>query len=103
MATGPEHYREAEKQLRHAKKEDAGSDLERYHLAAAQVHATLALVASTTMDHWRSSAEHAAWREAFGIAGTDGAEQGSLGPGDAEDEHEFDPGPADDHDVEHPF
>ncbi len=46
--TGPEHYREAEELLAYAQdKTEYGSDIERYHLAAAQVHATLALAAAT--------------------------------------------------------
>ena len=41
--TGPEHYREAERNIEYAKYSDHDSDKERFHLAAAQVHATLAL------------------------------------------------------------
>lgn len=46
--TGPEHYRQAERHIRLANEVTTadGSD-ERYHLAAAQVHATLALAAAT--------------------------------------------------------
>lgn len=46
MATGPEHYREAEKHLDYAKAADLGDDSERFNLGAAQVHATLALAAA---------------------------------------------------------
>ena len=45
--TGPEHYREAEKHLNTAVDTEPGSPTERYNLAAAQVHATLAQVAAT--------------------------------------------------------
>jgi len=45
--TGPDHYRMAERNAGWAKDKETGSDGERYHLAAAQVHATLALVAAT--------------------------------------------------------
>jgi len=42
--TGPEHYCEAERLLEVAREDvNIGSELERYSLAAAQVHATLAL------------------------------------------------------------
>lgn len=46
---GPAHYAEAESSLAAAEGSDGGSNLERYHLAAAQVHATLALAAATAM------------------------------------------------------
>ena len=45
--TGPEHYRKAEHLLVRAHADEGGSDSERYHVAAAQVHATLALAAAT--------------------------------------------------------
>ena len=45
--TGPEHYQEAETKLQMAKEREPGSDGERYYLAAAQVHATLAQAAAT--------------------------------------------------------
>lgn len=45
--TGPEHYREAERDLERAA-EAGASDFEvQYHQARAQVHATLALAAAT--------------------------------------------------------
>lgn len=44
--TGPEHYREAERLLKNVK---ASSADEPKYLALAQVHATLALVASTAL------------------------------------------------------
>jgi len=45
--TADQHYQEAERLLEAAAKADIGSDGERYNLAAAQVHATLALAAAT--------------------------------------------------------
>ena len=45
--TGPEHYREAEENLAIAAGAEGDSNTERFHLAAAQVHATLALAAAT--------------------------------------------------------
>ena len=48
--TGPEHYSEAENLLNHAGNDVEGSDIECYHLAAAQVHATLALAAATALN-----------------------------------------------------
>jgi hypothetical protein len=45
--TGPQHYQAAESLLREAGLEPAGSDVEAFAVAAAQVHATLALVAAT--------------------------------------------------------
>jgi hypothetical protein len=44
--TGPEHYSYAEQLLDMAGDDDIGSKVERYHVAAAQVHATLALAAA---------------------------------------------------------
>lgn len=45
---GPEHYREAERLLESAREDvNIGSAEETYSLAAAQVHATLALTAAT--------------------------------------------------------
>lgn len=43
---GPQHFREAEKLLEQSAKDPLGSE-GRYYLAAAQVHATLALAAAT--------------------------------------------------------
>lgn len=48
--TGPEHYQAAEELLDVAAKTANGDALERYAVAAAQVHATLALAAATAMD-----------------------------------------------------
>lgn len=47
--TGPEHYRTAEGMLIQAREAEAGTDVERYYLAAAQVHAALALAAATAL------------------------------------------------------
>lgn len=44
--TGPEHYLRAEEYLTNASEVSLDSDEERYALAAAAVHATLALVAA---------------------------------------------------------
>ena len=49
MATGPEHYRQAEEYLEKAYHMDPGTDLERFYIAAAQAHATLAVAAATAM------------------------------------------------------
>ncbi|MBO0802378.1 MAG: hypothetical protein J2P25_04805 [Nocardiopsaceae bacterium] len=51
MATGPEHYREAEALIGHAEKaEDRGADdVAALNLRYAQVHATLALAAATAI------------------------------------------------------
>lgn len=69
MSTGPEHYREAERLLTQAGRY-ASSDwpLETGErkadiLVAAQVHATLALVASTTLGHLRSPETAKQWRQ----------------------------------------
>jgi hypothetical protein len=45
--TGAGHYREAEEALVAAAEAELASEVERYHLACAQVHATLALAAAT--------------------------------------------------------
>lgn len=46
--TGPEHFGAAEAHLQFARDlEGGGDELEQFHLAAAQVHATLALAAVT--------------------------------------------------------
>ncbi len=50
MATGPQHYREAEYRLDQALNAEGGSNAERYDLAAAQIHATLALAAATVLN-----------------------------------------------------
>jgi hypothetical protein len=50
MPTGPEHYRSTEQLLGHADEAPEGSAVERYYLAAAQVHATLALAAATALN-----------------------------------------------------
>ncbi|GII84574.1 hypothetical protein Ssi03_25640 [Sphaerisporangium siamense] len=64
--TGPEHYREAEKLLaQYGDPEFAAIDL-----AAAQVHATLALAAATALarvDGDRASVTYNAWHEAAGL------------------------------------
>lgn len=57
MSTGPEHYRKAERLLEVAQEDvNIGSAEERYSDAAAQVHATLALVA--VIANTKATAEH---------------------------------------------
>jgi hypothetical protein len=61
--TGPEHYREAEKDLREAEKK--GPDMSPIYLASAQANATLALAAAVALG--TSAAESDAWAD---VAGT---------------------------------
>lgn len=63
--TGPDHYRAAEEHLVVARKAEIGSNGERYNLAAAQVHATLALAAATALNG--TEPDRAAWRDAAGV------------------------------------
>lgn len=66
---GPDHYREAEINLTWAA-EARGESNEQYHLAVAQVHATLALAAATALPdspNGTRSANGRAWLE---VAGT---------------------------------
>jgi len=68
--TGPEHYRKAEKYLKDAKESELGSDTERWQLATAQVHATLALAAATAIrpsDYVTDRAEWSAWAEVASV------------------------------------
>ncbi|MFE0027086.1 hypothetical protein [Amycolatopsis sp. NPDC059021] len=64
--TGPEHYSEAEDHLETAVEED-GSEQARYHLAAAQVHATLALAAATASAGRMGNRTSTAWDKATGV------------------------------------
>jgi hypothetical protein len=67
MATGPEHYRRAEELLLHAYEAEPRCPEESSALAAAQVHATLALAAATALNDFEggmSSAELSEWHEA---------------------------------------
>lgn len=66
--TGPEHYQEAECLLRQAYDRNYGSDEERYYVAAAQVHATLALAAATALrtQEGPTPSDWSAWRRAAG-------------------------------------
>lgn len=71
--TGPEHYRAAEQCLAYAADEDLGSDAERYNLAAAQVHATLAHAAAVALEVTATMPPHvtsagADWREVISPA-----------------------------------
>jgi hypothetical protein len=56
---GPSHYREAERLLDAASNMGVPREVETYRLRAAQVHATLALVAATV-----EPGEFPGWREA---------------------------------------
>jgi hypothetical protein len=74
MATGPDHYRTAEALLQmasdydghHGRADDAPYAHEQYLLAAAQVHATLALAAATALAIEAEGAEPQieAWHQA---------------------------------------
>jgi hypothetical protein len=69
MATGPQHYKQAETCLDSARSEDYGSEREGYYLAAAQAHATLALAAAMGTygtDETRTNADTAAWERVAG-------------------------------------
>ncbi|MFE0727908.1 hypothetical protein ACFW2X_06590 [Streptomyces antibioticus] len=72
--TGPEHYCEAEAHLASAARDFLRGEDTSSALAAAQVHATLALAAATAMqapvdgaEPGMSSPEYAAWYEAAGV------------------------------------
>ncbi|MFE9927414.1 hypothetical protein [Streptomyces sp. NPDC005533] len=60
--TGPEHYLQAEELLQEALSKTSGSDLERYYVTAAQVHATLALAAATAFAPHRLGVNRAEWK-----------------------------------------
>lgn len=63
MATGPEHYREAEKHIGFAQNSDA-PDVEALHLGYAQAHATLALAAATALNDFEGGmgrVDHCGW------------------------------------------
>jgi hypothetical protein len=49
MASGPEHYREAERLLKFGENEPDGGSQQAATFAGAQVHATLALAAATAL------------------------------------------------------
>lgn len=77
MATGPEHYRKAEHLVRAVRDGYQAGDDVAHILAAAQVHATLALGAATAMsapvdgaELGMGSPEFAAWYEAAGVKPT---------------------------------
>ena len=84
--TGPEHYSYAEQLLDEAGDAENGSDHERYLVAAAQVHATLALAAATALP-----GEHPGdWQRqiwAFGLEAEPDPDPGEYDPGpEADDE-----------------
>ena len=66
--TGPEHFKHAEQSLAAAAEPDLGSDMERYCLAEAQVHAALANAAATALAAAGRMpiAEYQAWADACG-------------------------------------
>lgn len=68
--TGPEHYRKAELLLAKAQDVTVGSDSERYFLAAAKAHATLAQAAATVAVGAvrMHSASYKAWNAVTGEA-----------------------------------
>jgi hypothetical protein len=74
VTSGPDHYKAAEDHLTEAFNHHWGSAEEQYNLAAAQVHATLALAAAQALPllDWRDNAvkgngltQNLAWREAI--------------------------------------
>jgi hypothetical protein len=69
--TGPEHYQQAEQFLARADDAEGGGDWERYYLAAAQVHATLAQAAATAVagysDDGMTADEWDAWNAVAGV------------------------------------
>jgi len=72
LMTGPEHYREAEVLLADANPPDEESRWDMALLAAAQVHATLALTAATalggvTLTLPQDSRLAAGWNDAIGV------------------------------------
>jgi hypothetical protein len=71
--TGPEHYREAEKALDGAAKAEFGSSSERYQLARAQVHATLALAAATAIQPATYEGQRPEWSEWAAVASVETA------------------------------
>ena len=70
VATGPDHYREAERLLR--KSEGQELELAAQTIAAAQTHATLALAAATALNsgkHGMPYADNSAWQNTAGSRG----------------------------------
>jgi len=70
MATGPEHYTEAEQHLAYAMSGGLGMETD-FHLAAAQAHATLALAAATAMACYSPEGmnvlDYEAWDKVAGV------------------------------------
>jgi len=66
--TGPEHFKVTEGLLSQATEVEPDSDVERYCLTAAKVHATLALAAATALGAFGSMplAEYQAWADVCG-------------------------------------
>lgn len=83
MATGPEHYLCAEEFLDRAVHMVTGGDMERYCLAAAQVHATLALAAATAIndpDGGQPTADADDWHHTVGVQRNEPTTPASLPP-----------------------
>jgi hypothetical protein len=71
---GPEHYRAAEKLMKDAMRTSRDDDeLAMQFLAAAQVHATLALAAATALAQGTAAenGERVVWRRAAGVSYND--------------------------------
>jgi hypothetical protein len=75
--TGPEHYRAAEQALHAASacERDYGGAEERYHLARAQVHATLALTAATVIQPSGYGCDRPEWIEWADVASVETAQE----------------------------
>lgn len=86
MATGPEHYREAERIVSLIDQGRIGQDMAN-SLAKAQVHATLALAAATALNDADGGAPVADWDAWKAVAGEDAAqrERAKQAARDAED------------------
>lgn len=69
MATGPEHYREAEKLLAEAMETHDGQPADTC-LARAQVHAILALAAATALNDHEEGLPRSDWHVWQDVAGT---------------------------------
>lgn len=69
MATGPEHYVEAEQDIAWASEAES-EETQQFHLARAQVHATLALTAATVdndPERGKAPSDWDAWLKAGAI------------------------------------
>jgi hypothetical protein len=89
--TGPEHYKQAEQLLGDIARADGIIVIANPHaLAAAQVHATLALAAATIAVTWLNPADRHEWQKAIdpeydaAVAAARAAATDPAGPGWAE-------------------